>query len=141
MVKSVWQMTGCEHQLVPGPLCVQPELLSLLGCEPLEAQCAPEGSCVAHSLHCGYGCGTVGPDCVAPLSSQPQPLPSLRPCVTVSRGPPWPKLKPLSSGLLWKLEFSDLRKLLPISLQGQFSFWPTRVSTGIHTHTHTHTDI
>ena len=42
MVKSVWQTTGCEHQFVPGPLCVQPEmlsLLSLLGCEPHEGSC------------------------------------------------------------------------------------------------------
>ena len=39
MVKSVWQTTGCEHQFVPGPLCVQPEMLSLLGCEPRECSC------------------------------------------------------------------------------------------------------
>ena len=39
MVKSVWQTTGCEHQFVPGPLCVQPEMLSLLGCEPHEGSC------------------------------------------------------------------------------------------------------
>ena len=39
MVKSVWQMAGCEHQFVPGPLCVQPEMLSLLGCEPREGSC------------------------------------------------------------------------------------------------------
>ena len=43
MVKSVWQMMGCEHQFVPGPLCVQPEMLSLLGCE------AREGTCVITS--------------------------------------------------------------------------------------------
>ena len=34
MLKSVWQTTGCEHQFLPGPLGVQPEMLSLLGCEP-----------------------------------------------------------------------------------------------------------
>ena len=39
MVKSVWQTTGCEHQFVPRPLCVQPEMLSLLGCEPHEGSC------------------------------------------------------------------------------------------------------
>ena len=39
MVKSVWQTKGCEHQYVPGPLCVQPEMLSLLGCEPREGIC------------------------------------------------------------------------------------------------------
>ena len=43
MVKSVWQTTGYEHQFVPEPLCVQPEMLSLLGCE------AHEGSCVITS--------------------------------------------------------------------------------------------
>ena len=43
MVKSVWQMMGCEHQFVPGPLCVQPEMLSMLGCE------AREGTCVITS--------------------------------------------------------------------------------------------
>ena len=43
MVNSVWQTTGYEHQFVPGPLCVQPEMLSLLGCE------AHEGSCVITS--------------------------------------------------------------------------------------------
>ena len=31
MLKSVWQTTGCEHQFLPGPLGVQPEMLSLLG--------------------------------------------------------------------------------------------------------------
>ena len=39
MVTSVWQTTGCEHQFVPGPLCVQPEMLSLLDCEPREGSC------------------------------------------------------------------------------------------------------
>ena len=36
MLKSVWQTTSCEQQFFPGPLCVQPEMLSLLGCEPRE---------------------------------------------------------------------------------------------------------
>ena len=39
MVKSVWQTTGSEYQFVAGPLCVQPEVLSLLGCEPHEGSC------------------------------------------------------------------------------------------------------
>ena len=39
MLKSVWQMTDCEHQFLPGPLGVQPEMLSLLGCEPREGSC------------------------------------------------------------------------------------------------------
>lgn len=39
MLKSVWQMTDCEHQFLPGPLGVQPETLSLLGCEPREGSC------------------------------------------------------------------------------------------------------
>ena len=39
MVKSVWQTTDCEHQFVPGPLCVQSEMLSLMGCEPCESSC------------------------------------------------------------------------------------------------------
>ena len=39
MLKSVWQTTSCEQQFVPGPLCVQPEMLSLLGCEPREGSC------------------------------------------------------------------------------------------------------
>ena len=43
MVKSVWQTKGYEHQFVPEPLCVQPEMLSLLGCE------AHEGSSVITS--------------------------------------------------------------------------------------------
>ena len=43
MLRSVWQTTGCEQQFVPGPLCVQPEMLSLLGCE------SREGSCVIKS--------------------------------------------------------------------------------------------
>ena len=43
MLKSVWQTTSCGQQFVPGPLCVQPEMLSLLGCE------AHEGSCVITS--------------------------------------------------------------------------------------------
>ena len=36
MLKSVWQTTVGEQQFVPGPLCVQLEMLSLLGCEPRE---------------------------------------------------------------------------------------------------------
>ena len=43
MVKSVWQMTVCEQQFLPGPLCFQPEMLSLLGCD------LREGSCVIKS--------------------------------------------------------------------------------------------
>ena len=43
MVKFVWQTTGYEHQFVPVSLCVQPEMLSLLGCE------ANEGSFVITS--------------------------------------------------------------------------------------------
>ena len=39
MLKSVWQTTGCEHQFLPGPLGVQPEMLSLLGCEHHEGSC------------------------------------------------------------------------------------------------------
>ena len=39
MLKSVWQMTACEQQFVPGSLCVQPEMLSLLGSEPHEGSC------------------------------------------------------------------------------------------------------
>ena len=39
MVNSVWQTTGYEPQFVPGPLCVQPEMLSLLGCEAHEVSC------------------------------------------------------------------------------------------------------
>ena len=38
-LKSVWQMTDCEHKFLPGPLGVQPEMLSLLGCEPRECSC------------------------------------------------------------------------------------------------------
>ena len=36
MLKSERQTTSCGQQFVPGPLCVQPEMLSLLGCEPRE---------------------------------------------------------------------------------------------------------
>ena len=39
MIKSVWQTTYCEHQFYPVPLGVQPETLSLLGCEPREGSC------------------------------------------------------------------------------------------------------
>ena len=39
MLKSVWHTTGCEQQFVPGPLCVQAEMLSLLGCDPREGSC------------------------------------------------------------------------------------------------------
>ena len=39
MVNSVWQKTACGQQFVPGPLCVQPEMLSLLGYEPHEGRC------------------------------------------------------------------------------------------------------
>ena len=39
MLKSVWQTTGCEKQFLPGLLGVQPEMLSLLGCEPREGSC------------------------------------------------------------------------------------------------------
>ena len=51
MVKSVWQTKGYEHQFVPGPLCVQHEMLSLLGCE------AHEGSCVITSCAVGVDIG------------------------------------------------------------------------------------
>ena len=39
MLKSMWQTTGCEQQFLPGPLCVQPEMLILLSYEPLEGSC------------------------------------------------------------------------------------------------------
>ena len=39
MLKSVCQTTGCEKQFLPGLLGVQPEMLSLLGCEPREGSC------------------------------------------------------------------------------------------------------
>ena len=74
MVKSVWQMTGCEHQFVPGPLCVQPEMLSLLGCEPRE------GSCVITSCTVVMGVDHT----TLSLSTQLQPLLPLMSCVTVS---------------------------------------------------------
>ena len=74
MVKSVWQMTGCEDQFVPGPLCVQPEMLSLLGSEPRE------GSCVITSCTVVMGVDHT----TLSLSTQLQPLPTLISCVTVS---------------------------------------------------------
>ena len=66
MVKSVWQMTGCEHQFVPGPLCFQPEMLSLLGCEP------HEGSCVIKSYTL-VRLWTVRPDDVESVNLVPAP--------------------------------------------------------------------
>ena len=53
-------------------------------------------------LYCGYGCGQWGQMMLC-LSTQLQPLPALMSCVTVSWSP-WPKLRPISLGLLWKLE-------------------------------------
>ena len=56
-VKSMWQTTGCAHKFVPGPLCVQPEILSLLGCEPCE------GSCVITSCTVVMGMDSVARKC------------------------------------------------------------------------------
>ena len=53
MVKSVWQTTGSEHQFVPGPLCIQPEMLSLLGCEPLEGSCVTKSYIVVMLVDSG----------------------------------------------------------------------------------------
>ena len=53
MVKSVWQMRGWEQQFVPGPLCVQPEMLSLLGCEPHEGSCVIKSCTVVMAVDSG----------------------------------------------------------------------------------------
>ena len=56
MVKSVWQTTSCEQQFLPGPLCVQPEMLSLLGCEPHEGSCVIKSCTVVMAVDSGARC-------------------------------------------------------------------------------------
>ena len=53
MVKSTWQTTGCEPRFLPGPLCVQPEMLSLLGCEPCEGTCVTKSCTVVMDVDSG----------------------------------------------------------------------------------------
>ena len=53
MLKSVWQTTACEQQFIPGPLCVQLEMLSLLGCEPREDSCVIKSYTVAMAVDSG----------------------------------------------------------------------------------------
>ena len=53
MVKTVWQTTGCEKQFFPGPLCVQPEMMSLLGCEPREDSCVIKSCTVVMAVDIG----------------------------------------------------------------------------------------
>ena len=53
MLKSVWQTISCEQQFVPGPLCVQPEMLSLLDCEPHEDSCVTKSYTVVMVVDSG----------------------------------------------------------------------------------------
>ena len=42
-----------DHQFVPGPLCVQLEMLSLLGCEPHEGSCVITSCAVVMGVDSG----------------------------------------------------------------------------------------
>ena len=135
MVKSVWQTTGFEHQFVPGPLCVQPEMLSLLGCEPREGICVIIYCTVIMCVDSGQWT-----DDVESVNPAPDPV----------------NFSVLSHSVLIFLAKADtplIRFALEIRnpeilgscflflLTGAVFFWPTRVSTGIHLPMHIHTDI
>ena len=133
MGKSVSQMTGYELLFLPGPLCVQPEMLPLLGYEPCE------GSSVIKSCTLVW-LWTVGPDDVESVNPAPAPatLNVLCHSVLISLA------KAETPLIRFALEIRDPEILVScylFLLTRAVLFWPTTVNTRIHSHMHIYPDI
>ena len=133
MVKSVWQTTGCEHQFAPGPPFVQPEIRAFWAVSPVKAEVS------SHPVLWLSVC-TVVPDDVESVNPDRAHANFNVLCHSVLMS----FAKTETPLVRFALEIRNpeiLGSCYLFLLTGAVFFWPTLVSSGIHSHTHTHIDI